>query len=154
MVQDTLNFSRQASREALAAVQTSGLVGKRQKQVYEFVFENGPCTAESISTVIEGGWKRLSELESMGLVRQVDRKGFGKSRTRVVRWDVTESTNPIPLVKPVGAGDARRLKVLLQELVTPTNHPAFDADHDSALMSARDRIKEINDLINAELDPE
>jgi hypothetical protein len=126
----------------------SGLVGKRQKQVYSFVYENGPCTAESVSSVIPGGWKRLSELEVMGLVKQVDRKGFGKSRTRVVRWDVTGETEIRQVEKPIRhTAEVARLRGILAELVTPTNHPAFDGDQEAALMSARDRLSEINTAI-------
>jgi len=155
--QPELAMSRKASREALLTIENSGLLSKRRKEVYVHLHQHGPLTAQQFPESIPGAWKRLSELEHHGLVEKLDREAHGKVGSRVIRWDVTGRTIPKPLAHPHKDDDMKaenkRLRKLLEDLLTPSNHPCFDGDHDSALLNARDRIDEINKAINSELNP-
>lgn len=150
-------MARKASREALLTIENSGLLSKRRKEVYVYLHHHGPLTAQQFPETIPGAWKRLSELERNGLVEKLDREAHGKVGSRVIRWDVTGRTIPRTLPHTPKHDDSKaenkRMKKLLEDLLTPPNHPCFDGDHDSALLEARDRIAEINQKINSELNP-
>lgn len=87
---------KQTSIDAYYKVMESGLLSKRRKQVYEFIFQNGPVsmhhTWRSIAPHLATGGisTRFSELERMGLICASGYEMDIISKQRVVLWEITD----------------------------------------------------------------
>ena len=88
---------RKTSIEAFKQIMASGLLGKRQKQAYKVLYENGSLTGSELSKMMgmNGQWKRCSELQKKGLVEIVGDKIDPVTKKRVYLWDVTDRKTPI-----------------------------------------------------------
>ena len=105
-------MTRSTSREALAYIESSGILGKRRTQAYRFLFDHGPMTANELSQHagnLSGLWKRLSELRSMGMVREMGERKCAITGRQAILWDVTEKL-------PAGSYSAPTKKPPLSEL--------------------------------------
>lgn len=91
-------MARDTSIEAFNKIRDNGLLSKRRMQVYEYLFEHGPCTAKQVTGNLRqglqdsGGYNtRLSELRRMGVVKEVDKIVCPESGQKVILWDVTSN---------------------------------------------------------------
>lgn len=82
---------RDTSIKAYHEIQTSGLLGKRQKQAYNVLFEHGPMTGNELSKAMgmPGQWKRMSELKKRGLAKEVGERPCSVTGVNCIIWDVT-----------------------------------------------------------------
>jgi hypothetical protein len=80
---------RQTSVEAFNKIKETGLLSKRRWQVYEWLYYHGPATARQVSNAIAGAWKRVSELEQVGLVAETGKTKCSHTGQTVTLWDVT-----------------------------------------------------------------
>lgn len=88
---------RDTSKEAYAEVMSSGYVGRKQKEVYASLYENGPVTGGELhyrmslsrnpshSNIVT----RLGELRDIGIVREFPKRTCSKSGYQAYVWDVT-----------------------------------------------------------------
>lgn len=91
---------RQTSVEAYNDIMVSGLLGKRQKDAYAVLYENGPLTGNELSLKmgIPGQWKRCSELKKRGLALEVGERLCSVTGRNCITWDVTDKL-PTKLTK-------------------------------------------------------
>jgi len=101
-------MARDTSIEAFNKIKENGLLGKRQFEVYNWFFENGPATArdcyESLcrgKVILNPGSyiTRISELKKMGSMIEVGERVDSDTKHRVYLWDVT-SKIPVKFEKP------------------------------------------------------
>ena len=94
-------MTRQTSIEAYHEVMESGLVGQRQRQVYEILFRYGPLTANQTWNALRdkigkdfrfdsNTRARFTELRNLGLLYEVGTTQDPITRKRVILWDVTD----------------------------------------------------------------
>lgn len=97
---------RETSVEAYEKIKASGLLSKRRWQVYDILFRCGPLTARQIAEDfgVPGGWKRCSELQEMGLIREVGTRVDSKTQQTVLVWDVTVADTPRQLPQRQSVG--------------------------------------------------
>ena len=93
---------RQTSIEAFHTIKNNGLLSKRRWEVYEFVFHHGPVTCrqtvkhiakdkgESVSITYSSYSSRFSELERMGVIREIGTTLDPETNNTVILWDVTD----------------------------------------------------------------
>jgi hypothetical protein len=88
---------RETSLEAFEYIRENGLLSKRRWQVYEYVFRHGPCTAAQVVFGLRqpqeqsGTYNtRLSELERMGLIKELGETVCQFTNRTVILWDVTK----------------------------------------------------------------
>jgi len=79
---------RETSIEGYRFALRSGLVGKKQQDVYRALSAAGPSTAQELSREISGAWKRLSELRDMGMVCEVGKRTCRVTGRQSIVWDV------------------------------------------------------------------
>lgn len=90
-------MARKTSIEAYRQIQENGLLPKRQWEVYDYIYKNGPCTQKD---AIEGMAKkgvdtgayttRFSELRERGAIAEVGSRINHGSKFRAILWDVTD----------------------------------------------------------------
>ena len=88
---------RQTSIDAYNTIKANGLLGKRQFQVYCYVYKNGPCTARQVFQGLAGPTDhtgsyntRLSELRKKGVVQEIGTTVCKQTKNEVILWDVTD----------------------------------------------------------------
>jgi len=109
---------RQTSIDAFNAIKESGLLSKRRWQVYEYLYQHGPCSGTRVSRKVPGGWKRLSELQERGLAKEVGQTRSKFTGHKVILWDVTGKTDARELPTRVSRAD---LLVLLGRVASKTH---------------------------------
>jgi predicted ArsR family transcriptional regulator len=89
---------RETSLEAYSYILRTGILGERRTQVYRVLWDHGPMTAQELTRKcgIPGLWKRFSELEGMGVVRQVRTRPCGVTGRKAIEWDVTAKVPRYP----------------------------------------------------------
>ena len=98
---------RDTSSLAFRSVMKSGLVSKRRKQVYEYVYKNGPVTCRQAmkdlaKQFVLGGSSfstRFSELKRQGLIHEVGSTNDPDTGHKSILWDVTNN-EPKKLEQP------------------------------------------------------
>lgn len=85
---------KKTSIETYKKIIASGLLSKRRREVYDFVYHNEPCTIRSVVHQIGGGeWQsyspRFSELEKMGVIEVVGETKSHKSGQQVSLYATT-----------------------------------------------------------------
>lgn len=110
------------SDAAYAHIKATGLLSERRFQVYNHVYMHGPCTGTDVSRSIPGGWKRLSELQELGLVEEIGDTKCPYSGETVSLWDVTDHVPTTgKLVRPKKAcARCAQLEAQLKELLEGT----------------------------------
>ena len=91
-------MTRTTSAEAWREIQEDGTLTNRQSEVFRYLEAHGPMTAEQLTdnSGIPGAWKRLSELEDMGMVESL-LKTTNKSGKRAFIWAATGMRAPMLL---------------------------------------------------------
>lgn len=80
---------RKTSIKSFYELKESGELTKMQRRVFDYVKCSGPVTGRDISKMVDGGHKRMSELEDLGLI---SRQGTTKDRATgkiVALWAIT-----------------------------------------------------------------
>ncbi len=92
---------RQTSIEAYQTIRESGLLSRRRLEAYDILFNHGPMTAQELDRKAGsvGLWKRLSELEAVGVVATVGERDCKVTNMNAILWDVTDKL-PIKFEKP------------------------------------------------------
>ena len=101
---------RQTSIETYQKIMHSGLLPKRRRQVYDYLYHKGPKTAAEVFQAL--GMKtnqsgRFTELEKHGVIQQVGTKEDSITGMKVTLWDVT-SNLPVPISKPKSKADIKK----------------------------------------------
>lgn len=97
---------RDTSIEAYKQINESGLLSKRRAEVYNYLYNYGPATAQQIYKSISQGKNpscylgRLSELRESGVVAEKGKVKCEWTGHRVILWDVTSSL-PIKPIKKI-----------------------------------------------------
>ena len=91
-------MTRQTSIDCYNQIKAEGLLSNLRFRVSEWLYDNGPATAQEITTGLAKGSQdhgsfstRLSELRNHGVVREC---GIVISKTtgrKVIEWDVTDN---------------------------------------------------------------
>lgn len=88
---------RTTSIKAYNHIRDEGLLGAKQQKVYACLFWTGPLTGRELNKELSlfdqssaGYHKRLSELETMGVVREVGKRECNITGREVILWDVTD----------------------------------------------------------------
>ena len=81
---------RATSLEAYKDIVNSGVLGKRQVEAYEVLYDHGPLTAGELvdESGVSGLWKRLSELRDMGIIEEVGKRKCRITGAVCIEWDV------------------------------------------------------------------
>jgi hypothetical protein len=87
---------RQTSIDAYRKIEAEGLLSKLRFTVYDCVFHFGPMTAQECAKKInplhqKSITPRFSELESMGVLREVGERKCNVTGMTVIEWDVTKN---------------------------------------------------------------
>jgi len=97
---------RQTSLDAYNEIKETGLLTKRRLQVYEYIFKNGPVTAQQIQKALGRPFansscfmSRVTELHQRGVIESVGEVLNYESNKMVTLWDCTKKL-PIKLEKP------------------------------------------------------
>lgn len=107
---------RETSREAYKQIKAQGLLGEKQLEVYECLFDYGPLTTNEIFSIVKGTSyisqsnisARVKELKDYGTVQEVGTKVCNITGRRVLLLDVTRN---LP-VKKKPISDKQKVKVL------------------------------------------
>ena len=96
---------RFTSLQALHAIRESGTLGQRQIQAYEVLHHHGPLTGNELSSKagLPGLWKRLSELETKGMIKVVGERPCTVTGRNCVIWDVVSRSESQPDLFEAGA---------------------------------------------------
>lgn len=136
-------YVRHTSIEAYREVMTSGLLGERQKQAYEVLFQRGPLTGNELSKLMElpGQWKRCSELKKRGLATEVGERECRVTGRNCIVWDVT--ANP-PHKAEVERSESSRQKIkrLETEIETLKRHLEWPMSVIAAQLAAGKAVSE------------
>lgn len=90
-------MTRNTSREAYHKIKEEGLVGKRQMQAYEILFEHGPLTNSEVWALAKnkygvmisphGSGSRFTEMRDKGIIEEVGTNSFLRTwNCRDSRW--------------------------------------------------------------------
>lgn len=90
-------MTRETSIEAYKQIKSEGLLSRLRMEVYSYLFEHGPCTANQIHVALVRGNRgasgsfsgRLSELLRLGVVSERGKVVCPISGRKVILWDVT-----------------------------------------------------------------
>lgn len=121
-----LDMTRQTSIDAYHEVLESGLVGKRQKQVYDILYRKGPLTANQTWNILSfeiGDLRfdsntraRFTELREFGIIQEVGEVPDPITKKRVILWDVTDKSPVKPMKKKTNREIIRELQKEIKEL--------------------------------------
>lgn len=90
-------YIRKTSIEAYHNIKENGLLSKRRFEVYEFLFNNGPCTQRQVYMGVGNGnnfssyTSRFSELRRMNLIDDFGTTICQHTGQTVLFFDVTEN---------------------------------------------------------------
>ena len=167
-------MTRRTSIVAYHAVIDSGVVGRRQKEVYQVLYDRGPMTTNEIFRAIHGVTSinqpnihaRCRELCDLGLIEEVGTKICQFTKKRVIVWDVTDQL-PVKSQKQKGSriicvnahADAGRLIAWIQSSDRKPANTAFTEGPDRQVAYAvewiftqlHDAREEIRRFKNGEL---
>lgn len=97
-------MTRRTSILSYHEVMESGLVGKRQRQIYDILYRRGPLTANQTWDILAielGGLRfdsntraRFTELRELDLVYEAGETTDPITKKTVILWDVTENKPP------------------------------------------------------------
>ena len=90
---------RTTSKQAYKEIIDDGTLSKRQEEVYKIVYQYGPISGRKIDTMVKGGWKRLSELERMKVIRPEKAPRDEITGKHAILWVVTGNA-PIKAPRP------------------------------------------------------
>lgn len=65
---------KETSLIAYHRLRDSGKLSERQIQVLTELTYNGPMTGQEVARKVPSGWKRLSELERLGAIKEIARR--------------------------------------------------------------------------------
>lgn len=102
-------MARQTSIDAYNHIKKNGLLGKRQWEVYEVLYADGPLTANEVfsklyqknigpTNAASNSAARFSELRRRGVISEVGKKQCSVTGMNAIAWDVT-SNLPTKLAK-------------------------------------------------------
>lgn len=121
-------MTRETSVEAYHEVMESGLIGRRQRQVYGILYEKGPLAGAQVAARFldlygrtarsETIRNRLTELRDRGVVKEVGTVQDPNTKKRVLLWDVTRGSPVKPAKKETKNQIIRRLEARVKELET------------------------------------
>lgn len=113
-------YVRETSAEAYRTIKENGLLSERRLQVYDYLYQHGPCTANEL--VNRAGKRstlgnqnvvtRLGELRAMGVVKELGTRQCEVTGMRVIVWDVTRE-----LPKKLEKGLSRSRKEIRKDLM-------------------------------------
>jgi len=91
--------TRDTSVAVFNQIRENGLLSKRRLQVYQYVFQHGPCTAKQATDALtemsslrsDSFRPRFAELEKRGVIEVVGETTCEKTGHKVILWDVTSS---------------------------------------------------------------
>lgn len=88
---------RETSVKTYLEIKENGLLSKRRFQVYQYLFDHGPCFARQIHKALSmqgtnssSFVSRLSELRDAGVVKEVGETIDPETGMSVILWDVTQ----------------------------------------------------------------
>ena len=119
-----MNDRRKNGDDAYFEIVTSGALKGKQLKALEGVIQIGPCTGRELSSWAQRRgapadlWKRLSELERMGVVAATATKTCGITGSRAASW-VATGRAPTGNGRPAKAGNddaVARLESTVQDL--------------------------------------
>jgi hypothetical protein len=90
-------MTRETSIEAYHKIEAEGLLSRRRWEVYDFVYKHGPVIVRDAWKSIAPGTStgsistRFSELERMGVLKEVGQQLDESTGMTVILWDVTEN---------------------------------------------------------------
>jgi hypothetical protein len=89
---------------AYRKIKAQGLLNNMRWAVYNALFHDGPATAKELCkdnpAIEDNGWKRLSELKDLGVVKEVGRRKCSITGQTTTVWDVTSKTPQEEVVRP------------------------------------------------------
>lgn len=120
-------MTRKTSIEAYRTIQENGLLGRRQFQYYEVLYNHGPLTNVETARLVEqtyglrmsrnGTGSRMKELMDMGLVAEVGKRKDSSTKMEVTLWDVTDHLpGPKPSKKETKAQIIARQSIEISNL--------------------------------------
>jgi hypothetical protein len=111
---------RNTSIEAYIKIKENGLLSKRRLQVYEFMFEHGPCTGRSMHKALSKQGtnsstfiSRISELVDLDVMAEVGQVFDEETNNTVKLWDVTPN---LPIKRTAIEKKARQIEALKRKL--------------------------------------
>ena len=120
------NTNRDTGSEAYRNILQSGLLGKRQQQIYDILYRFGPLSSNEIWAKLKeeqgvmlashGAGSRLSELREMGCVSEVGDICDPITKMRVTQWDITGRMPTKLAPKPKKDEQIAQLKTRVAEL--------------------------------------
>lgn len=141
---------RETSLQAWESMRDSKLLPEARLRMLLGVIYGEPCTAREAVKAYEdkhgertlsGGWKRISELERLGVIEEVERRPCSITGRRAIVWRVT---GRLP-EKKAGKGPKKRSQnpadPRLPEHVTHGPAPIDPSEAGRALRAARDSKK-------------
>ncbi len=100
-------MTRETSIEAYEKIKASGLIGRRQREVYDVLFWHGPMTSAEAFVIlnekspvknITQSRARFTELRDFGVIEELGRKTCSVTKHSAIEWRVTGKM-PIPKKK-------------------------------------------------------
>jgi hypothetical protein len=102
---------RETSIAAYNAIKDNGLLSGRRFEVYEFLFQHGPCTGNELLAKMKleidrfngnapNVVTRLGELRDFGVVRELGTRKCNITGMTVTVWDVTDKLPTKAAIQP------------------------------------------------------
>jgi len=131
--------TRRTSKDAYERIKAEGLLGRRQWQVYDALFRQGPMTANQVYELLkredsitwisnQGAGSRLSELREMGCVSECGVAVDPFTKMSVIRWDVTEHLPIRPEKRISKDQQIKQLKEKIEWLEQQNSHLKSEMD--------------------------
>lgn len=131
---ETERIIRETSIEAYRTIREEGLLSQRRFQVYDLLYQHGPCTANELvnrtgrtsSLGNQNIVTRLGELREMGCVKELGTRQCNVTGMRVIVWDVT-SNLPRKLERELSRS-RKAIRTELLELLSTIHHYSAEQD--------------------------
>ena len=88
---------KQTSLNAYYEIKNDGTLTKLQQKVYEAIKHYGPLTGRQLDKMVKGGWKRLSELCTIGVIDIMPDRAYDPETKKMVNLYCV--TGQMPLTK-------------------------------------------------------
>jgi len=115
--------TRKTSKTVYDQIKNNGLLSKLRWKVYDYVYNNGPCTAKDVtSALLEGDQSsgvyntRLSELSRMGTIKEIGITKCQRTGRKVILWDVTDKLPTKPETVKATGKTRKQLEAEIQDL--------------------------------------